>query len=115
MGYTVQKSEDYGPKNREWMVVDEGGQILSFHIGRSKACQARDTYQLEDALRGKRLCQQEPLNADGQPTERRTWFIEPGGKSFSGTLAKDLIERGIVRPTGDALFPGMSQTYELVE
>ncbi|MFN3169272.1 MAG: hypothetical protein ACE37E_01105 [Hyphomicrobiales bacterium] len=115
MGYLIQKSEDYSAKNREWMVVDADGEVLSVHLGRSKACRARNQYILEDTLRGKRLCQQEPLNADGKPTERRTWFIEPGGKSFSGPLAEDLIKRGALVPVGDALFPGMTQTYELAE
>lgn len=114
MTYSIRPGKHHKPKEPEWELFQDGVSIGLFDR-RSKACTHRDEIKVRDALLGKRLCQQEPLNADGQPTERRTWFVEPGGKSFSGTLARDLIERGVVRPTGDALFPGMSQTYELVE
>lgn len=114
MAYTIRKSERHKPKKPEWALYEDD-ECLGFFESRSAACQSRDLEIVHDKLRGKKLCQQEPLNADGQPTERRTWFIEPGGKSFSGALAQDLIERGVVQPSGDALFPGMTQTYELVE
>jgi len=38
------------------------------------------------------------------------WFIVPGGE-VSAAAAKELLRRPDVQPSGDGLFPGISQTF----
>ena len=40
------------------------------------------------------------------------WFIVPGGE-VSASVAAKLLERRDVQPSGDGLFPGISQTFKL--
>ena len=42
------------------------------------------------------------------------FWINPGGQRCSPSAARQLIESGFVRPRGDGLLPGVSQTFELV-
>jgi hypothetical protein len=40
------------------------------------------------------------------------WFIVPGGE-VSAAVAAELLKRPDVQPSGDGLFPGISQTFRL--
>ena len=40
------------------------------------------------------------------------WFIVPGGE-VSKAVAAELLKRPDVQPSGDGLFPGISQTFRL--
>lgn len=62
-------------------------------------------------LVGKRICAQRALRADCEPF----FFIEPGGKGIDRDKFERLLSHDVIRPVGDALFPGMSQTYEPAE
>lgn len=44
-----------------------------------------------------------------------SYFTTPDNKKASPASAKMLIDRGLVRPRGDGLFDGVSQTYEAVK
>lgn len=43
------------------------------------------------------------------------YFTHPGGESFPTRSAQYLIRHGLVRPSGDAMLGGASQTYRLTQ
>lgn len=70
--------------------------------------------KLLELLKGRRLCVERPPSGEEEKLQRR-FFIEPGGYTAHKLSAQKLIDGGFVVPVGDALFPGMTQTYELAE
>lgn len=115
MGYSINKDEQEG-RATWWEVLNEDGEIISRHRTRHAADKVvKAEKRLRERLTGKRICIQSPLTVDGEPAKTRSYFIEPGGASLKRSDFSDLETRGLLRPVGDALFPGMTQTYELVE
>lgn len=115
MGYSINKDEQEG-RATWWEVISEDGEIVSRHRARHTAeSVVKAEKRLRDRLAGKRICVQSPLTVDGEPAKACSYFIEPGGAALKRSDFNDPEARGLLRPIGDALFPGMTQTYELAE
>lgn len=115
MGYTINKDEQEG-RATWWEVISEDGEIVSRHRARHTAeSVVKAEKRLRERLVGKRICVQSPMTVDGEPAKVCSYFIEPGGAALKRSDFTSLETRNLIRPVGDALFPGMTQTYELAE
>ena len=56
---------------------------------------------------GKRLIRQFDFNHDA------IYFLEPGGTPVGSWTANEAIERGLLTPANDGLFPGTDQSWSL--
>jgi hypothetical protein len=58
---------------------------------------------------GQRICKDIRKKETGDA--EISWFYEPSGKRIRPTAAQRAIDSGLLIPSGDGLFDGMSQTW----
>ena len=75
----------------------------------------RDERIVEALRSGKTLHAHVYQPPDEEGERRKRYFFEPGGASAHGYSVRKLLAANVLKPVEDGLFPGFTQSYELVE
>lgn len=95
-----------------YQVLNSTGAVLVERKSQRAAENYVTKYEAEKAkLAGKRVHVQRPIRGDFEPC----YFVEPGGKGIPRDRFERWLSHDVIAPVGDALFPGMTQTYEPTE
>ena len=93
-------------------VLNSAGECLAFRKTEKAAHNYVAKFERERGkLASKRIHVQQPIKGDHDPN----YFMEPGGKALPREKFERWLSHDLLVPVGDALFPGMTQTYEVAE
>ena len=80
----------------------------------SAPCLSKRAQAAVDRLAGGRtLCARTDRTEEGIRSGGLMFWLEPGGQSVGPSTARELIEKGVVKPQQDGLLPDAPQSWRL--